>query len=116
MNGMEGQPWCAGFVSFVLAQAAAAVKKPMPIAGSVSCDALAAQAKAVNRFSQNGRAGSIFLVRKTPSDWTHTGFVVEAREDRFFTIEGNTNDDGEREGYEVCTLSRGYASKDFVLL
>ena len=117
MNGMEGQPWCAGFVSFVLGQAAGAVKKPMPIAGSVSCDALAAQGKEKNRFvSEKPRPGSIFLVRRTPTDWTHTGFVVEARKDSFFTIEGNTNDDGEREGYEVCTLSRGYNSKDFVLL
>lgn len=117
MNGLEGQPWCAGFVSFVLARAAAAVKKPMPIAGSVSCDVLAAQAREKTLFvSEKPRAGSIFLVRKTPTDWTHTGFVVEARKDIFFTIEGNTNDDGEREGYEVCTLSRGYASKDFVLL
>lgn len=33
MNGVEGQPWCAGFVSFVLAQGAAAARVPMPIAG-----------------------------------------------------------------------------------
>lgn len=121
MNGVEGQPWCAGFVSFVLAQAAATARRPMPIAGSVSCDQLAAQARARNLFlpeaSRAGlRAGSIFLVRRSPADWTHTGFVAEARPDLFHTIEGNTNDDGEREGYEVCRLSRGYKGKDFVLL
>jgi hypothetical protein len=122
MNGVEGQPWCAGFVSFVLAQASESARARMPIAGSVSCDQLAAQAKAANRFLAESDAaaglppGSIFLVRKTPTDWTHTGFVAEARPDLFYTIEGNTNDDGEREGYEVCTLSRGYKNKDFVLL
>lgn len=121
MNGVEGQPWCAGFVSFVLAQGAAAARVPMPIASSVSCDELAAQARAKNILVAEGnrdglRAGAIFLVRRTPTDWTHTGFVAEARPDLFTTIEGNTNDDGEREGYEVCRLSRGYKNKDFILI
>jgi Putative peptidoglycan binding domain len=121
MNGVEGQPWCAGFVSFVLAQGAAAARVPMPIAGSVSCDELAAQARAKDILvAEENRAGlgagAIFLVRKTPTDWTHTGFVAEARPDLFTTIEGNTNDDGEREGYEVCRLSRGYRNKSFIRL
>jgi hypothetical protein len=60
--------------------------------------------------------GRIFLVRWTPTDWTHTGFVAEAQPDLFTTIEGNTNDDGEREGHEVCRLSRGYKNKDFILI
>lgn len=121
MNGVEGQPWCAGFVSFVLTQGAAAARVPTPIAGSVSCDELAAQARAKNILVAEGnrdglRAGAIFLVRRTPTDWTHTGFVAEPRPDLFTTIEGNTNDDGEREGYEVCRLSRGYKNKDFILI
>lgn len=121
MNGVEGQPWCAGFVSFVLSQAAAAARVPMPIAGSVSCDELAAQARAKDILVTEDhraalRGGVIFLVRRTPTDWTHTGFVAEARPDLFTTIEGNTNDDGEREGYEVCKLSRGYKNKNFILI
>ena len=55
-------------------------------------------------------------MRKTPTDWTHTGIVAEIHPEFFRTIEGNTNDDGVREGYEVCTLTRSYTSKDFVLL
>lgn len=122
MSGMEGQPWCAGFVSFVLKQASALMSAPMPIAGSVSCDQLAAQAKAAgilldeHRAPNELRPGSLFLVRKSPTDWTHTGIVAEIHSEFFRTIEGNTNDDGVREGYEVCTLTRSYASKDFVLL
>lgn len=119
MNGAEGLPWCAGFVTFILARAAAAARAPMPIAGSVSCDQLAAQGKAANRFlaGPNGlKPGAIFLVRKTDTDWTHTGFVSEVHPEFFRTIEGNTNDDGVREGYEVCTLTRSYQSKDFVLV
>ncbi|MGH8565940.1 MAG: hypothetical protein ACREXW_18380 [Gammaproteobacteria bacterium] len=30
------------------------------------------------------------------------------------TIEGNTNDDGSREGYEVCARTRDYNEMDFI--
>ena len=60
--------------------------------------------------------GSIFLVRDTATDWTHTGIVTGADLDSFDTIEGNTNDDGLREGTEVCARSRGYTAKDFVAI
>lgn len=123
MKGAEDLPWCAGFVSFVLGQAVESVQAAMPIPGSFSCDALAAQAKRANLFLPERdarrpaiRSGSIFLVRRTESDWTHTGFVSDARAEFFRTIEGNTNDDGVREGYEVCTLTRKYEHKDFVLV
>lgn len=126
VNGNEGTdwPWCAGFVTLILRQACEAlgIQTP-PIRGSVSCDTLAAQAKSAGLFVSEAQArkdgvpaGSIFLVRRTDSDWTHTGFVLEAEALLFRTIEGNSNDAGEREGYEVCSNSRGYAGKDFIVL
>lgn len=36
----------------------------------------------------------------------HTGFVEKVQGDKIFTIEGNTNDTGSREGYEVCRRVR----------
>jgi hypothetical protein len=42
--------------------------------------------------------------------------VIAPREEVFETIEGNTNDEGSREGYEVCHRVRGYGSKDFILV
>lgn len=124
MDGNEGDQWawCAGFATFILKQASELMGVPMPITGSVGCDQLASQAKAAGIFLDEHRApnelrpGSLFLVRKSPTDWTHTGIVAEVHPEFFRTIEGNTNDDGVREGYEVCTLTRSYASKDFVLL
>jgi len=124
MDGNEGEQWawCAGFATFVLKQASALMGVTPPIAGSFGCDQLAAQAKAKNIFLDERRApnevrpGSLFLVRKSPTDWTQTGIVAEVHPEFFRTIEGNTNDDGVREGYEVCTLTRSYASKDFILL
>jgi len=126
MSGHDGPdwPWCAGFASFILSQACTTVNTPVPIAPSVSCDSLAASAKQNGRFvaeaDPTGRArltpGSLFLNRRTATDWVHTGVVLDAQAEVFQTIEGNTNDDGSREGYEVCQRVRGYAGKDFVLI
>jgi hypothetical protein len=60
--------------------------------------------------------GSLFLVQRTATDWEHTGIVVSAEADVFHTIEGNTNDEGSREGYEVCKRIRGYEKKDFIVI
>lgn len=123
MQGNQGRdwPWCAGFTTFLMKQAAEALDVPMPIKGSFSCDSLAAQAKAAGLFLTESSArpekldpGALFLVRRTSTDWTHVGMVLEAEAGSFATIEGNTNDDGHREGFEVCRRFRGYGSKDFI--
>lgn len=124
MNGNDGSayPWCAGFVSFCMRQAAEALNIDMPIRPTGSCDYLAAQAEREGIFvsesevePENLPEGSIFLVRRSSTDWTHTGFVTTAEDRVFRTIEGNTNDDGHRNGYEVCARSRGYGDKDFIV-
>ena len=125
MNGNEGPdwPWCAGFASFILKQACKALEAPLPIKTSVSCDVLAEQAKQKGIFLPEAKAqdrklvrpGSLFLVRRTTTDWVHTGIVLKADADVFYTIEGNTNDEGSREGYEVCKRFRGYDKKDFII-
>ena len=125
MNGNEGPkwPWCAGFACFIFRQAARNLGVSGPIRSSFSCDSLAASAKEKGRFlpeSQGVRGlvgpGALFLARRTSTDWIHTGIVVSADVGTFETIEGNTNDAGDREGYEVCRRIRGYAGKDFVLI
>ena len=123
LHGNEGSQWawCAGFVTFLLTQAADSMAAHRPITGSFRCDELAAQAEAAGRFVAEPRAdpwrlppGSVFLVRQSPGDWTHTGIVVRAEPETFATVEGNTNDAGDREGYEVCARTRGYTGKDFI--
>jgi len=124
MDGHEGQQWawCAGFVCFCLKQACNGLGVGLPITPSFSCDSLAASAKEKGKFLKEPAAGergkikpgSIFLVRHTPTDWTHTGIVVQAEGEIFDTIEGNTNDEGSREGFEVCARTRGYDKKDFI--
>ena len=129
-GGNDGSEWawCAGFVTFLLRQAAQTLGVPMPIPGSLSCDSLAAQAREAGRFVGGAdlRSGkvtidemptaSLFLVRRTEYDWTHAGLVTAFDNGVFRTIEGNTNDEGSREGYEVCARMRGYTDKDFIRL
>ncbi|MDA1235119.1 MAG: peptidoglycan-binding domain-containing protein [Acidobacteria bacterium] len=124
MKGNDGATWawCAGFVGFLLEQARQKLERPMPIAGSFSCDSLAAQAKDTGLFVgerdvMRGAipAGSFFLVRRSATDRTHAGVVTRSGPDAFDTIEGNTNDDGSREGFEVCARTRGYKDKDFIV-
>lgn len=124
-GGKDGPDWawCAGFVTFLLRQAADTLDIRMPIAGSVSCDVLAMQAKQAGLFVHGAKRldaplpeGSIFLNRRTATDWTHTGIVTQWGAESFQTIEGNTNDEGSREGYEVCARSRAYPRRDFISL
>jgi peptidoglycan hydrolase-like protein with peptidoglycan-binding domain len=125
MRGHDGTEWawCAGFVTFLLTQAAEALRTSMPIEGSFSCDSLASQARTAGLFLDESEAsaakltaGSIFLRRRTSTDWTHTGIVTVPAVNTFRSIEGNTNDDGNREGYEVCERVNSYKQRDFVLL
>ena len=126
MEGNEGSEWswCAGFGCFILKQACQNLDVPLPIHTSFSCDVLAASAKEKGIFLGESRItdktqispGTFFLSRKTPADWTHTGIVIQAENEVFHTIEGNTNDNGHHEGYEVCKRIRGYKNKDFILI
>lgn len=130
MKGNDGAQWywCAGFVTMLMTQAALQLGVSKPLAGSVSCDTLAAQALAANRFIpgtkvanghvQAGALGGtfIFLVRRSSGDWTHTGLGFDLQGDTFSTIEGNTNDEGSRNGYEVCARTRSIKGKDFIAI
>lgn len=125
MGGRQGAdwPWCAGFACFVLRQACESLGADLPLTPSVSCDSLAASARERGLFLRGGPGldparvtpGSLFLSRRTDTDWVHTGIVLRCGEDVAETIEGNTNDDGSREGYEVCRRSRGVSRMDFVV-
>ncbi len=124
MDGNQGAawPWCAGFATFVVEQASAALGRTAPLGRTYSCDVLAERARGADRLVEGPladparaiRPGSLFLVRRSAGDWEHVGIVCAARPDAFHTVEGNTNDAGDREGYEVCARVRGYERKDFV--
>jgi hypothetical protein len=130
MNGSEGAnfPWCAGFVTYIVRQAAEAHSIDAPIKRTFSCDHIGAEAKskAKSFFPRASLThvppGSIFLVPHSANnnDWIHTGIVLDSdflnSPNVLHTIEGNTNDDGSREGFEVCQRYRSYDKVDIVII
>ena len=108
----------------IAANACQSLGASLPVRSSFSCDTLAASAKEKGIFLHESmiedkaqiRQGSFFLNRRTPTDWVHAGIVIRPENEVFQTIEGNTNDEGSREGYEVCKRIRGYRKKDFILI
>jgi hypothetical protein len=125
MQGNDGSPWawCNGFVSFIIYQAYASshIEPVMPYFFGV--DQMVASAKQLGAFMERIeidkiKPGDIFVNRhrSNANDWVHTGFITKVWDDAFTTIEGNTNDEGSREGYELCERTRGYLGKDFINL
>lgn len=66
--------------------------------------------------SSKPQRGSIFIM-DFGHGLGHTGIVEKVEGDIIHTIEGNTNDDGSREGYEVCRRIRKVsACKGFIYI
>lgn len=127
MNDTEGLPWCAGFVTYIVKQAQKLTGLRAPITGGWACTRIAEQALASGAFRRGEEladidipAGSIFIRRKKGHDnaWEHTGIVTaDIRQKGIVrTIEGNTNDNGSREGFEVCTHILRRDNRDYIFV
>ncbi len=126
MKGNQGREWawCAGFVSLLLKHAADTKGVTQPHPYTYWAPDFAATGREHDTFIAGPHVtepnqippGTIFLVRRG-GGWSHTGIVYRAHADGTFdTIEGNTNDDGSPEGYEVCRRTRTIRKQDFVLV
>lgn len=107
--GLDGFPWCAMFVSWVYAQAAAAVGCENPLAGVQS---LRGFAHVTTAYEQMRRRGWVLLPAERPmagdiACWDadtkpggpgHTGIVVAVDGDTVDVAEGNTNGAQSRTG------------------
>jgi hypothetical protein len=110
-----GQPWCMAFVYWCIQQAARAkgVANPAPKTASVLRSWELAQGgggtivKASEACGDPDRVqpGMVFYI-STGGRTGHCGFVSEIVDGRLVTIEGNTNNDGSREGYGVFVRAR----------
>lgn len=119
MRGAEGAsyPWCAGFVSTCVLQAMSAYPKAkLDFRYQVSCDKLAKDARSRNALTSTPEAGGLFLVKgKAAGDYVHVGIVTRViSREVIETIEGNTNNDGSREGYAVMRRTRSSRDKDYI--
>lgn len=116
--GMQHQPWCGIFVSWVYAQAGKPIKNMGYTKGYAGCQT------AYNYFVKNGllvndpMPGDIVLY-----DWNgdkrfdHTGIFVEwVSKDKFKSIEGNTSLANDSNGGEVMERVRNKSVAVFARL
>jgi GH25 family lysozyme M1 (1,4-beta-N-acetylmuramidase) len=103
------QPWCATFVSWVAMKAGAADLYPR----TASCDAAGAWYKTRGRWSEYPAIGAQGLCG-VPRDLSHTFIVTDYDDTYVYTVEGNTNLDGSREGNGVYARKRLRRSDDII--
>jgi hypothetical protein len=120
MKGKEGDwaAWCCGSICTAIDHGANSINKSMDnwFSWDWSCEKLRKKAiKGINtdyiserdvkeRYSEI-EPGDLFLVMKRGRA-KHIGIVEEMKGDIMCTIEGNTNDEGSREGYELVRRKR----------
>lgn len=93
-------PWCAAFVVWCQIQAGL---KPF-----ITAHVATMWDKNKDKQHKAPKAGDVFVMLN--GQIGHCGFVHHVEGDTIYTIEGNTNDEGEREGYEVCKRIRKASS------
>lgn len=109
-GGKPGDPWCAGWVYYCGHHM---LKDAWPLPRTMSCDVLLRDAERQGLIVDTPKAGCLFLVinPKNSNDAVHVGFVERPRPDKgavaFETLEGNSNDLGERDGIGVFRNVRG---------
>lgn len=113
----EAAPWCEAFVSYcghfgcldVLTGTSA---WPLPLTASCYQAGEAARTKGV--LMQEPEPGDQFLLYyDSKGRFGHTGFLVAKNADGTWrTIEGNTNEEGSREGDRVLMKRRTFGPKD----
>lgn len=91
----EGQPWCAVFNCWLDVKAGLKPDVDFPL--TASCDIAGNWFKAQKRWSSYPAVGA-WVFFGTASDLSHTGRVVAYDDTWIWTVEGNTNDSGAREG------------------
>lgn len=113
--------WCVGFLQAIIDQALSEIdidfRTYMPL--TYSCDDLGSHAHDNGQLIRMAtwranpdlaKVGDIFLIRHTYWDWIHAGIILNVLPDDGLieTIEGNTNDDGSRNGYGVFQRIRNF--------
>lgn len=100
-------PWCASYVSLI---GALATHGQWPLPMTASCDVILQHAIKHGLIVKEPAPADLFLVLKSPSDAIHVGFVTSVTPTEIGTIEGNSNNEGGREGYGVVRRTRPRSS------
>lgn len=109
----SGNAWCMAFVYWCVDEAARKLSLPNPL---IKTGGVMRQWNETKLRKTPGRVaapnvkpGDIFII-DFGKGLGHTGFVENMGKGFVNTIEGNTNDEGSREGYEVARRSRPISS------
>lgn len=97
--------WCAAFVTWCLLEAGAK-RKNLPLLAASTYYWYEWANKNKRLLSQPHR-GDVFVVNG--ANGGHEGWVRASSDAFINTIEGNTNDEGSRDGFEVCERERQWA-------
>ena len=100
--------WCMAFVYWCFKQAAGTGTNPLIKTGGV-LDAWN-KADKKNKFTKDPKSGDI-MIMDHGKGLGHTGIVEKVDKNFLYTIEGNTNDTGSREGIEVDRKRRPIVNK-----
>jgi hypothetical protein len=99
-----GYAWCMAFVYWCFNEAAERMGRQNPAYKTGGVMLQWKQRKEKFR-ALTTQSGDIFIM-DYGKGVGHTGIVEKVENDVVHTIEGNTNDEGSREGYEVCRRIR----------
>ncbi len=107
-----GSFWCASFVSAVAMEWEAQSGKDWPLCISADCDVWLANARKNKCISAKGRPGDIVLL-VSGNDAYHIGVVTGYSEaGTLMSVEGNSNNDGSRNGYMVAKRNNLYSGRN----
>jgi len=99
--------WCMAFVYWCVSRACETTGKKNPLFKSGHVLTVYNYAKRKGLVKASPQPGDIFIM-DFGGGKGHTGFCDDILKDfRFNTAEGNSNDDGSREGHEVCKKPGG---------
>ncbi len=116
-----GYAWCQSFVYWCGLQAYGKAGNPIPrVGGVLNCLSIAKQKGYTiilkeNATSLNIPIGAQFILKEKNGSG-HTGLIESIDIDgQLHTIEGNSNDDGSRDGYKVCRQNKRNISDDNII-
>lgn len=107
--GLVGAPWCLLFQMWILAQCGVPQTHMPPKRMRGATHAVAAWAAENGKTVERPERGDIFLMLNGDGKSGHAGLflgLTNGGSSMFNSIEGNTNEDGSREGYEIARKKR----------
>lgn len=99
----KGYAWCMAFMYWCTKEASTQLGLENPLYKTAGV--LAMYNKEKDSVVTDPQPGDLFIMDFGKGQG-HTGIVEKVENNTIHTIEGNTNDEGSREGYEVCRRQR----------